>query len=151
MMTKALTLRDLTFDELWNAGCLCAVCDEAPWTQRAVYDATVLICADCCAEGDPQPEERTSPPPGRTQRPMKEDDMATYTVYRTTDHATIAYCPTLEHALAQITYAKRNVDGPFEILEAARGIRRILAEDGTFLRHQDPDASPPPPGRTQRP
>jgi hypothetical protein len=65
--------------------------------------------------------------------------MATYTVYRTTDHSTIAYCATLERALAQIAWAQQNVDGPFEILEAARGVRRILDEHGTFVRNQTED------------
>lgn len=66
--------------------------------------------------------------------------MATYTVYRTHDGATVAYCPTLERALAQVGYGKRQWDGEFEILEAAPGIRRILNEAGEFVRNQDEEA-----------
>jgi hypothetical protein len=65
--------------------------------------------------------------------------MATYTVYRVTDQATVAYCPTLDRALAQVAWARQHADGPFAILEAARGVRRILDEQGTFVRHLDQD------------
>jgi hypothetical protein len=41
-------------DTLWQAGLLCQVCEERPWTQWGHWHA-VLLCQDC-ADGEPEPE-----------------------------------------------------------------------------------------------
>lgn len=50
-MTTALIARDTVLDTLFTADLLCAVCEERPWTQRALT-CDALICADC-ASGEP--------------------------------------------------------------------------------------------------
>jgi hypothetical protein len=42
-------------DTLWTAQLLCAICEEAPWTQPARWHTRVLLCAQC-AEGEPDPD-----------------------------------------------------------------------------------------------
>jgi hypothetical protein len=50
----ALINRETQLDVLFAAGLLCEVCEERPWTQRAVWHHA-RICADCAID-EPNPE-----------------------------------------------------------------------------------------------
>lgn len=54
-MPTALVPYDPHLDTLYAANLLCTICEQRPWTQRALYH-NVLLCSDCAAE-EPAPEE----------------------------------------------------------------------------------------------